>query len=318
MKKDFENPFVFRKIVSFDSKFIILSILILVVILAYVISVKIKNRQSREKEPVHFLNMTNKNSASLEIKIEKKLNEKQKTLYEKNKLNFVEDVDNKNKSKIAIVIDDMGIDIVKSKQMLEFPEIYNFSYLTYAKNLQSQIDFARGQGKEILLHIPMEAVKNFDDADYGGAYLTTTKTLSQNLKILKKMLGKITGYIGINNHMGSKFTSNYKQLYNIVSELKNRGLLFLDSKTINSSKGDIVAEKIKLPYIVRDIFLDDSDNVDDILHSLKELENVAKNNGYAVAIGHPKTNTIKALKIWLKKAKNKYSFVPISFLIDNK
>ena len=318
MKKDLENSFIFKKIVSFDNKFIfliVLSILILVIIFGYFVGVKIKSKQ--QKETIKLLNMTSKNIVDLEIKIEKKLKIKQQILYEKNKLNFVERVEDRNKPKIAIVIDDMGIDIVKSKQILKIPEIYNFSYLTYAKNLQLQIDFAKGQGKEILLHIPMESIKVFTVSDYGGIYLTTTKTPEQNLKIFKDMIGDTTGYIGINNHMGSKFTSNYRQLYNIVSELKNMGLMFLDSRTINTSKGDIIASKIQLPYIMRDIFLDDSDNLYDILQSLKILETVAKNKGYAVAIGHPKTNTIKALKIWLKDVKNKYSFVPVSFLIDN-
>ncbi len=317
MKKDFENSFNLKKNLFFSNKFIvlvILSCLILIVILGYVISFKIKNNNQKT---VKFLNMTSKNIASLEIKIEKKLNEKQQILYEKNKLNFVEMEGNRNKPKIAIVIDDMGIDIFKSKQMLEIPEIYNFSYLTYAKNLQSQIDYAKSVGKEILLHIPMESVKKFKAADYGGTYLTTEKSPVKNLEVFKSMLGDITGYIGINNHMGSKFTSNYKQLYSIVNELKNMGLMFLDSKTINSSKGDEIASKIKLPYISRDVFLDDSDNVDDILKSLKHLENIAIEKGYVVAIGHPKTNTITAIKTWLKETKQKYSFVPISFLIDN-
>lgn len=261
--------------------------------------------------------MTSKNIVILESKIQKKLDMKQEnSLYHQNKLNFIEKGKNKNKPKIAIVIDDMGIDISKSQEILNFPEIYNVSYLTYAKNLQSQINYAKSVGKEILLHIPMEAVKKFTKADYGGDYLTTEKSQMQNIKIFKNMIKNITGYIGINNHMGSKFTSSYDQLYNIVNELKNIGLMFLDSKTINTSKGDVVAKKIKLPYIARDVFLDDSDNVNDILQSLKMLEIVAKNKGYAVAIGHPKANTIKALKIWLQEVKQKYSFVPVSFLID--
>ncbi|MBD5405489.1 divergent polysaccharide deacetylase family protein [bacterium] len=232
--------------------------------------------------------------------------------FEKNSL-IVEKVD---KPVIAVIIDDMGVDMIRTQKILELDYPLTVSYLTYAPNLQSQINHAKEANNEILLHVPMQALN--DNYDYGGEYLSTNNSKNRNLEILKSQLDKATGYIGINNHMGSKFTSDESQLSMVVEELDRRGLSFVDSLTASQSKGDIVAKKTKIPYATRDVFLDDSNKLEDIKKSLKYLENIAKKRGFAVAIGHPRTNTIKVLKAWLPTLQKKgIELVPISYIIKN-
>lgn len=235
------------------------------------------------------------------------------TLFDENKLPVIGKITG---PVIALVIDDMGIDLIHSQQMLKLNDIYTVSYLTYAPNLQSQIDFARSKGKEVLLHVPMESVHKI--FDYGPEVLLTTNSRSENLKLLSRMLGRASGYIGINNHMGSKFTADLPLLSAVIEELANQGLMFLDSKTTQKSQAENIVSHIKLPYASRDIFIDDSNKMEDIEKYLQKCETLSKKRGYVVAIAHPRPNTIKALEQWLPTLKAKgITTVPLSYIVDN-
>ena len=243
-----------------------------------------------------------------------KINKADFPLYEQNKVLFSNQ--GNTTPVVAIVIDDMGVDMLKSQKMLKLPELYTFSFLTYAPNLQAQINHAKSFGTEILLHVPMEAVNNI--YDYGPEYLSTKLSKDENKKILTSMLDRVSGYIGINNHMGSRFTSDYQLLSSVISELRGRGLMFLDSKTTPNSKGDEIVQDQPLPYASRDVFIDDSNRPEDIQKSLTLLENTAKKHGFAIAIAHPRENTITALEHWIPTLKDKnITSVPLSYIVDN-
>ena len=272
----------------------------------------------KKSKPLNIETAQNKdvNNEKIKVSIKNKIKKSENlpSLYNQNKVLFSKnDVDT---PVIALVIDDMGVDILHSQKILNIPEIYTFSFLTYAPNLQEQINNAKSFGAEILLHVPMEAMNN--TYDYGPEYLSTSFSQSENVQLLTNMLNRVNGYIGINNHMGSKFTSDRSQLSAIISELKGRGLMFLDSKTTPNSTADSIVHKHPLPYASRDVFIDDSNAPKDIEKSLIHLENIAKKHGYAVAIAHPRENTINALSKWLPTLKDKnLTSVPLSYIVDN-
>lgn len=235
------------------------------------------------------------------------------TLFDENKLPVIGKITG---PVVALVIDDMGVDLIHTQQMLKLNDVYTVSYLTYAPNLQSQIDMARSKGKEVLLHVPMESVHKI--FDYGPEVLLTTNSRTENLKVLSSMLDRASGYIGINNHMGSKFTADLPLLSAVVEELANRGLMFLDSKTTPKSQAENIIAHIRLPFASRDIFIDDSNKPEDIEKFLQKTEILAKKKGFAVAIAHPRANTISAFEKWLPTLKNKgITSVPLSYIIDN-
>ncbi|MBR1544703.1 MAG: divergent polysaccharide deacetylase family protein [Alphaproteobacteria bacterium] len=235
------------------------------------------------------------------------------TLFDENKLPVIGKITG---PVIALVIDDMGVDLIHTQQILKLNDIYTVSYLTYAPNLQAQIDFARSKGKEVLLHVPMESVHEI--FDYGPEVLLTTNSRSENLKTLSTMLGRASGYIGINNHMGSKFTADLPLLSAVIEELAGRGLMFLDSKTTPKSQAENIIGHIRLPFASRDIFIDDSNKPEDIEKYLQKAELIAKKRGYVVAIAHPRPNTIKAFEQWLPSLKSKgITVVPLSYVVDN-
>ncbi|MGY9107973.1 MAG: divergent polysaccharide deacetylase family protein, partial [Alphaproteobacteria bacterium] len=132
-------------------------------------------------------------------------------------------------------------------------------------------------------------------------------------------LDKWQGYVGINNHMGSKFTSDAVRMGVVMEELKARGLMWLDSKTTADSAGPLAAAAANVPYLERDVFLDNVDSVSAVLEQLAVLQKTAKSRGFAIGIGHPHDGTIDALKQWLPTLRRSgISLVPITEILKRR
>ena len=200
--------------------------------------------------------------------------------------------------KIAIVIDDMGVDVRRSARMVALPAPITLAFLPYGRGTKSQAAQSLANGHELLVHIPMEPV-GLAQNNPGPNALLVANSAAQNLEKMAANLAGFDGYVGVNNHMGSRFTANATAMQPVLAALKQRGLFFLDSRTIGNSVGGSLAQQMGLPFAVRDVFLDNIDNKQAVLAQLKQLENIANQRGYAVAIGHPHDGTYEALKTWL-------------------
>ncbi len=216
--------------------------------------------------------------------------------------------------RIVIVIDDLGIDKKRTRQVIEIKSPLTLSFLTYATALKQQTRAARATGHELLVHIPMEPSNAA--LDPGPNVLIKGLPPEELLKRLRWGLAQFDSYIGINNHMGSKFTSNSEGMTVVLGELKRRGLMFLDSVTTGKSVGHLLATRIGLPFAERNVFLDNQNDVAAVRERLKALEAVASRHGYAVAIGHPKSATIEALRGWLPTLSERgFQIVPLSAVV---
>jgi polysaccharide deacetylase 2 family uncharacterized protein YibQ len=119
--------------------------------------------------------------------------------------------------------------------------------------------------------------------------------------------------------MGSRFTQDAAGMRVVLAEAKQRGLLFLDSKTIAGSVGDALAAEMGVTHIARDVFLDDDMSEAAVARQLAEVEAIARKQGYAVAIGHPHPATIAVLKRWLPEAKARgFAIVPLTTIIKKR
>jgi uncharacterized protein len=215
--------------------------------------------------------------------------------------------------KIAIVIDDVGVDLNRSKRAIALPKEITLSFLAYGKNIKEQTQKARDKGHELLVHVPMEAISGKD----AGPKTLLVKSSDKDLKEhLHWHLSQFDGFIGINNHMGSKFTASKEPLQKIMTDIKSRKLFFLDSKTASKSLVPELAKECKVPCIERDIFIDHDPTPKAIETQLKLIEEIALKNGIAIAIGHPKDETLKALEKWIPTLSKKgYNLVPLSALV---
>ncbi len=212
---------------------------------------------------------------------------------------------------IAIIIDDLGIDQPRSHQAMELPVPLTLAFLPYAPHLLEQIDFGRQHGHEFLVHIPMEALDPHNDP--GPDSLTVDLPPEEIVRRLDLALSKFTGYIGINNHMGSRFTMDAASLAPVMTELQQRGLLFLDSRTAPRSIAASTAIDFGVAAVARDVFIDHIRTPEAVREQLAVLERVALKKGTAIGIGHPDDITLEALREWLPTVSERgFTLVPLS------
>ncbi len=188
------------------------------------------------------------------------------------------------------------------------------AYLPYANGLRERTKRAANNGHELMVHMPMEAMNT--KLDGGPKVLRTTTSDQEFLEILDWGLSQFDGYVGINNHMGSRLTKDSNSMNKLMSIIKDRGIYFIDSKTIGSSVAGETAAEYGVPYAVRDVFLDHEISKGFVRGALKKLEGIAKKKGYAIAIGHPHKETIEVLKEWIPTLSDKgLTLVPASDVI---
>ncbi|MFK7867249.1 MAG: divergent polysaccharide deacetylase family protein [Alphaproteobacteria bacterium] len=215
---------------------------------------------------------------------------------------------------IAIVLDDIGLDKAHTNKAIAIDYPMTLSFLPYATGLTALTDQARNRGHEIMLHLPMEPLS--EHIDPGPQAMLTSLTDEALMERLQWNLARFDRYVGINNHMGSRFTGDARLMRPVLEVVKDRGLFFLDSVTTKDSKGYLLAQSMKMPHAVRDIFIDHALNIESIMGQLALIEQTAQRKGFAVAIGHPHDLTLDALNQWLPTLKAKgLAIVPITAII---
>ncbi len=217
------------------------------------------------------------------------------------------------KPAIAIVIDDMGVDRKRSNRAVSLPAPLTLAWLPYAHELPAQARAARAAGHELMLHLPMEPSGS---ADPGPQALRVSLDKGEILRRTKTALDSFDGYVGVNNHMGSRFTADHAAMAPVLGEIARRGLLWLDSRTTAKSAGLTIARELQMPFAGRDIFLDNEMTVPAVRAQLARTEQVARRQGYAIAIGHPHDATIDALASWMPEVQKRgFVLVPVSAVV---
>ncbi|TXH34704.1 MAG: divergent polysaccharide deacetylase family protein [Rhodospirillaceae bacterium] len=212
---------------------------------------------------------------------------------------------------IAIVLDDVGVAKAHAEMAIDLPAPITLSMMTYADGVAEMAAQARAKGHELMLHVPMQPVN--PKVNPGPHALMVGLSPAELKQRLDWGLDRFKGFIGINNHMGSRFTQDDAGMRIVMEELRARGLLFLDSKTIANSVGDKLAREMGVAHVARDVFLDDDMSPAAVARQLAITERVARKQGYAIAIGHPHPATIAVLKKWLVEAKQRgFVLVPLS------
>ena len=122
------------------------------------------------------------------------------------------------------------------------------------------------------------------------------------LKTLEWNLDRFEGYVGVNNHMGSKLTEDIAVMKTLLGYLQHREIFFLDSVTTSHSAARQAAKELGIEILYRDVFLDNEENTEAIKVQLALAERIARETGYVVAIGHPRPETMDILGPWLTTA----------------
>jgi len=218
---------------------------------------------------------------------------------------------------VVVIIDDMGVDRKRSERIAALPGPLTLSYMTYAGHVGEQAAAAGAHGHELMMHMPMQPLSASFDA--GPDALTDQLPAAEVRRRVDADLARFDGYVGVNNHMGSRFTADAPGMRIVMQELKKRGLLFVDSMTTGKSAGLAMARAEGVPALARDVFLDNVEDRGAIQAQLGKLEELARRNGSAVAIGHPRDHTIEALAAWLPGLAGKgIALVPVTAVVKER
>ncbi len=217
-------------------------------------------------------------------------------------------------ARVAIIIDDLGMDVRHSKQVIDLPAPVTLAFLPYAPQVKTLAAGGKAKGHELIIHVPMAAMDG--DMNIGPGGLKAGMDTFALQEAFGVMLNSFDGYVGINNHMGSRLTQDPAAMDALMPMLKTRGLFFVDSRTAGASVIASRAVEAGVPYAERDVFLDHVDSAAFVAGALAKTEKRALSHGSAIAIGHPKTHTIAALKAWIPTLKAKgIEIVPVSELL---
>ncbi|MEW6535419.1 MAG: divergent polysaccharide deacetylase family protein [Candidatus Auribacterota bacterium] len=193
---------------------------------------------------------------------------------------------------IAIVIDDLGYNKKALNDALAINRPITYAvlpHLAYSKRL-AETFYTRGD--LVILHQPMQPLK---DMNPGPGAIYSDMTDDQVRKVLSENIASLPHIAGVNNHMGSKITTDPQKMRVVFRYLQESGYFFLDSVT-EQNKCLELADELNFPIYSRDVFLDNKYEREYISGQLDQLAKVAVNNGYAIGIGHFHPVTMQTIR----------------------
>ncbi|MEM8935672.1 MAG: divergent polysaccharide deacetylase family protein [Pseudomonadota bacterium] len=218
-----------------------------------------------------------------------------------------------NKPKIIIIFDDMGLEKTLVDKVLDLPGPLTLSFLPYATQVGALARRAEEDGNDVMLHLPMEP-QGADDP--GPNALLSDMTGSAFIRALEWNLDRFDGYVAVNNHMGSRLTTDEAAMMTVLGNLKERGVFFVDSVTTGDTIVERAGRRVAATVFARDVFLDavEGDRAS-MIKQLGLVEDIARATGYAVAIAHPRKTTLETIGPWLASAPARgFELAPISAL----
>jgi polysaccharide deacetylase 2 family uncharacterized protein YibQ len=195
--------------------------------------------------------------------------------------------------KVAIVVDDIGYRIEGVEAFIAISRPLTFAVLPYTPYVRSEAARANEAGYTVLLHLPMEPLNSA--ADPGPFSINVPMSEEEIQQVIEAGLSKVPYAVGVNNHMGSRATSDFDTMEKVLSILLDKGLFFLDSKTTPVSVGKEVAETIGISFTANDFFLDNNSDLEYIKERIRILAKKALRDGYAIGILHDRRGAPQAI-----------------------
>ena len=219
---------------------------------------------------------------------------------------------NQLKGKIAIVLDDWGYHADSPNALNARLYPVTAAVIPNLNHTRSVVEQLHENGYEIILHLPMQPT---DKINLEPNTITVDLDEKEIKKIVDQDLADISYAKGINNHMGSRATSVLRTMVPIFKELRRNHLYFLDSFTSTDSVCEDLAQKLKVAFVKRDVFIDNESDPEYIRGQISKLKSLANARGWAIGIGHDRKNTLEVLREELPKIRNEgYELVYVSEL----
>jgi polysaccharide deacetylase 2 family uncharacterized protein YibQ len=219
-----------------------------------------------------------------------------------------------SRPRVAIIIDDMGYHRKIGEGLLALDLDLSFAFLPMAPFTTELETKAYEQGRDIMLHLPMEAGDKRWDPGPGALFLSASP--EEMVTILQKDMAAVPHAVGTNNHMGSKFTEDRQAMHTVLGEIQRQGMFFVDSFTTAGSTGLDEARKMGIPTNRRHVFLDNVQKRNKICDQLDKLAALAVRQHQAIGIGHPYQATLDALRQCGDRLEKTVRIVPVHELVE--
>ncbi|WP_096154936.1 MULTISPECIES: divergent polysaccharide deacetylase family protein [Bacillus] len=222
--------------------------------------------------------------------------------------------------KVAIVIDDFGNNMKGTDEILSLPATLTIAVMPFLSTTKEDAELAHKLGHEVILHLPMEPRKG-KKSWLGPGAITTDLSDEEIHKRVNAAMDEVPHIVGINNHMGSKATSDERVMRIVLQICKERGLYYLDSKTSGKSVVAKIATELGVPYLENELFFDEVYTTKHIVRQANQLLKRMDEKDSIIAIGHVGVageKTASVLKQYIPTLKRKAKTVPLSDLLLDK
>lgn len=223
------------------------------------------------------------------------------------------------RKKWAIIIDDFGNDMKGTKEMLDLPVPITVAVMPFLPTTKRDATDAHRRGHEVIVHLPMEPNKGRPEWLGPGA-ITSGLTDAEVRERVQKAIADVPFAVGMNNHMGSKITSDKRIMSIVLDVCKERGMFFVDSRTNYKSVVPELAATKGLPPVRNDIFLDHKYDRNHIFSQMNVVSDWFREHDTCVTIGHvgiSGLHTSAAIRSSLPKLQQQADIVGLSSLISD-
>jgi polysaccharide deacetylase 2 family uncharacterized protein YibQ len=217
--------------------------------------------------------------------------------------------------RIALIIDDIGFNLKRAELFLKAEIPITFSVLPRVCWSVESAMALHAQGHEIMLHQPMEPSSTEVDPGPGAIFVDDRPECIRQM--VAENIARLPHVVGVNNHMGSRYTQQPQKMGQALDVVRNRGLFFVDSLTSGHSTAYACARQMGMSTIRRDLFIDNQREVSSVTRQMKRLRALAQKHGSAIGIGHPRPDTAEGIMRFLETPESRdVAFVYMSQMID--
>jgi polysaccharide deacetylase 2 family uncharacterized protein YibQ len=219
--------------------------------------------------------------------------------------------------RIAIIIDDVGYRQVEGRRAVALPGPVAVAVLPAAPRASSLARSAHARGKEVLVHLPLQATASDGPDEPGSIMLDTTRAAFA--EAFAAAAARVPYASGVNNHRGSLLTRHPGHMRWLMEEIQRQeDWFFVDSYTTHHSVALAIAEEHAVPAARRDVFLDSHRGTASIEQEFQRLKDIARREGAAIGIGHPIPETLTFLEAALPALEAEgFRLVSLSEILDS-
>lgn len=198
-------------------------------------------------------------------------------------------------ARLAIVIDDVGYREAVADELHALNIPITAAVIPFAPYAAEEAAKIKGYGLEAIIHLPMQPAGK-ENHTPRNEFVFVDSSDEEIAALLRQARAVVPDAAGLNNHMGSLVTANREAMQRVLQQIRRERLFFIDSKTTAATAGYALARQMGIKTRLRDIFLDDIPEYAHSMNQIRQLVGLARQNGSALAIGHPFESTLRALR----------------------